>query len=512
VAVHRTDWATTRYRLSACNDGGCTPSADIGIANAMLNAIVYAKASNTGAQDRFGWAVSLSSDGQTLAVGAPDESSNATGIDGNQANEAAPSSGAVYVFVRSSTTWSQQAYIKASNAGANDAFGTAVSLSADGNWLAIGASNEASSASGVNGDQADNTAPGSGAVYVFYRQGSTWGQQAYLKASNTDSNDRFGETLSLSAQGNTLAIGARGESSGAAGVNGDQADNTSAFSGAAYVFVRDGAAWTQQAYIKPSNTGLNDQFGWQVSLSGDGATLAVGAWGEDSSATGIDGDQADNTSGQSGAVYVFVRQGSMWTQQAYIKASNAASNDQFGIAVSLSTDGNTLAVSADGEDSSAVGVGGDQTDNLGSASGAVYVFARQGSTWSQQAYIKASNAETSDRFSSQVSLSADGNTLAAGAVREGSVAVGINGTQVDNTAPFSGAVYLFARQGSTWSQRSFIKASNTNAGDTFGRGIDLSDDGSTLAVGAYSESSGASGINGDQADNSAPRSGAVYLY
>ena len=122
----------------------------------------YLKASNTGVGD-FGWSVSLS--GDTLAVGAVNEASNATGVNGNQADNSASGSGAVYVFTRSGGTWSQQAYLKASNTEAGDAFGYSVSLSGD--TLAVGAVNEASNATGVNGNQADNSASGFGAVYLF---------------------------------------------------------------------------------------------------------------------------------------------------------------------------------------------------------------------------------------------------------------------------------------------------------------------------------------------------------
>ena len=106
--------------------------------------------------------------------------------------------------------------------------------------------------------------------------------------------------------------------------------------------------------------------------------------------TGINGDQADNTARSAGAVYVFVRQGSTWTQQAYLKASNAGANDLFGGSVALS--GDTLAVGAYGEASAATAVNGNQADNTTVSAGAVYVFVRQGSTWTQQAYLKASNA------------------------------------------------------------------------------------------------------------------------
>jgi len=196
-------------------------------------------------------------------------------------------------------------YLKASNSESTDWFGQSVSLSADGNTLAVGAPNEDSNATGIHGNQADNSARGSGAVYIFVRSGSGWTQQAYIKASNAGPFDGFGASASLSGDGNTLAAGAWWEDSNATGVNGNQADNSARDSGAVYVFVRDGTDWTQQAYVKASNTGADDIFGHSVSLSGDGNTLAVGAYVEDSSATGIDCNQADNSASASGAVYVY---------------------------------------------------------------------------------------------------------------------------------------------------------------------------------------------------------------
>src|SRR5205814_1608421 len=150
-------------------------------------------------------------------------------------------------------------------------------------------SSEDSNATGVNGNQADNSASGSGAAYVFVRSGTTWSQQAYLKASNAEAGDQFGVSVALS--GDTLVVGATSEDSNATGVNGNQADNSAGWSGAAYVFVRSGTAWSQQAYLKASNAGAGDVFGYSLALSGD--TLAVGAFGEASSATGVGGNQAD---------------------------------------------------------------------------------------------------------------------------------------------------------------------------------------------------------------------------
>ena len=502
------------YLVQSCNDQGCADSAAVAVTGTLDAAIAYVKASNAATTNHFGESVSLSDDGNTLAVGARAESSSATGIDGNQNDDSAPASGAVYIFIRIEGGWQQQAYIKASNTDRFDSFGRVVSLSGDGNTLAVGADGEDSSATGINGDQVDNSIESSGAVYVFSRSGGLWQQQAYLKAANTGTFDNFSSAVSLSADGNTLAVGAGGEDSSATGIDGDQSDNSAPGSGAVYVFTRNAGLWQQQAYVKASNTEEGDGFGGSgaVSLSADGNTLAVGADGEDSLATGIDGDQRDNATGQAGAVYVFVRTDEQWQQQAYVKASNTGYFDFFGSVVSLSAEGNTLAVAATLEDSAANGINGDQSTNLAENSGAVYVFARSDDQWQQQAYVKASNTDGDDTFGVAVSLSADGNLLAVGSSGEDSLATGIDGDQGDNSASGSGAVYVFSRGSALWQQHAYLKAGNADEGDRFGMATSLSADGNTLAVGAGGEGSLTTGINGDQNDDSGISVGAVYLY
>ena len=393
----------------------------------------------------------------------------------------------------------QLAYMKASNNQADDGFG--FSLAVSGDTAVVGALGEASAATGVNGLQSDNTAPFSGAVYVFVRNGTTWTQQAYLKASNTQAGDLFGAAVAIA--GDTIVVGAQNESSSATGVNGDQFADFSGASGAAYVFVRNGTTWSQQAYLKASNTEGIDHFGWAVAISGD--TVAVSATNEDSAATGVNGDQLNNAALSSGAVYVFTRSGTSWSQQAYVKASNTGQSDDFGFALTLS--GNSLVVGADLEDSAALGVNGNQLSNDAANAGAVYVFTRSGSTWTQQAYLKASNTEADDQFGSAVAMS--GQTLVVGAVKEDSKATGFNGTQTDNTMAESGAVYILVRSGSTWTQQGYLKASNTGQGDGFGFAVALS--GNTLVVGAQGEDSNATGINGAN-NNNATSSGASYVF
>ena len=466
-------------------------------AAAVLAQTAYGKASNPDAADAFGNAIALS--GDTLAVAAHGEDSAARGINGDQTDNSSTSAGAVYVFVRNGTTWSQQAYLKASNSESLDGFGSAIALSGD--TLVVGAPGEAS---GSASDQSNNAVSQAGAVYVFVRNGTTWSQQAYLKASNIGVSDSFGGAVAVS--GDTLAVGAMFEDSAATGVNGNQNDNSIISGGAVYVFQRTGQTWAQQAYVKASNTGSGDLFGASVALSGD--TLAVGAPSEDSAATGVNGNQNDNSASESGAAYVFQRTGQTWAQQAYVKASNTQrgvnSTAAFGTSISLS--GDTLAVGATHE------------SNGGSATGAAYMFARSTGQWTQQAYLKASNFARGDLFGGSVAVS--GDLVVVGATDEDSIATGVNGDQNDNSAIHAGAAYLFARSAGQWSQQAYIKASNTelavDAGeriffnDRFGRSVTIS--GNTLVVSSTGEASGSAGFDGDQADNSKPTAGAVYVF
>lgn len=487
---------------------------DVGAdAQLPLAQAAYVKAASPGMYAEFGSCVGLSSDGTWLVVGAELEGSSATGINGDQANNAAFGSGAGYVFLRSGSALIQQAYLKASNTGTNALFGGSIAVSADGSTVAIGSLAEASASTGINSNQADISAPNTGAVYVFARTGTTWIQEAYVKASNAEFLDTFGTSVALSADGATLVVGAVNESSSSTGVGGNQADNSASRSGAVYVFTRTGTAWAQTAYLKASNTGALDQFGSAVALAADGATLAVAAYAEDSASTGINGTQTDDSAPNAGAAYVFTRSGTTWAQAAYLKASNTDADDVFGTSIALSADGTTLAVGAPGEDSGATGINGDQHDGSASAAGAVYVYTRTGTSWIQQAYVKASNAGVDDRFGSSVALSATGTMLAVGASGEASAATGVGGDQLDHSTSTAGAAYVFA--GPAWTQATqtaYVKASNTGMSDWFGLSLALASQSETLAVGAPGEDSGASGIGGNQSDDSVGDSGAVYLF
>lgn len=481
-----------QYLVQSCNDQGCVDSEPVLVTGTLDTAIGYFKASNTDSKDRFGSAVSISADGNTLVVTAPLESSNARGINGDQNDNSATDmlrvdgAGAIYIFQRLDNTWQQQAYVKTSNSELGDGFGMTVTLSADGNLLAVGTPAEDSAARGSNSNQSDNSARFSGAVYVFERNNNNWQQQAYVKAE--EDSFFFGWSVSLSGNGNAMAIGSRG---------------------LAYLFIRENDSWEQQTTISAGG-------GRVVALSSDGNTLAIGDRSDNNSATGINSTTQDSDAPSSGAVYVFTPVDGIWQQQAYIKASTSGFNpeggDQFGSAIALSANGNTLVVGAHEEASPAQGIDGDEANNAFPDAGAAYVFLRDNGTWEQQAYLKASNTNRNYEFGIAVSLSADGKSLAVGSRFEKSVAVGINGEQFTESEFSSGAAYVFSESNGVWQQQAYLKPSNTEFASGFGEAISLSADGETLAVGASNEHSDATGINGNQANRSAAGAGAVYLY
>ena len=450
-----------------------------------------------------------------MVVGARHEDSNATTINGDETNNDATNSGAAYVYVKSGGVWAPEAYLKASNADAGDRFGiNDVTISDDGNTIAIGTGNEDSNVTGVSTTaSSDNTGTSSGAVYIFSRTGSSWTQEAYIKATNTGISDRFANvTLDLSNDGNTLVVGAGSEDSDATTVNGDQFNDLSSNSGAVYVYNRSGSTWSSTAYLKAVNNGSSDTFGSDVVISGDGTTIAVAAENEGSNATTINGDGSNDLNNTSGAAYIFTLSGGVWSQEAYIKASNNDASDFFGTALDLSNDGNVLVVSALREDSTATGVSTTASaDNSGDETGAVYAFSRSGSTWTQDAYIKAPNPNDYDKFGDQLALSADGNVLAISTWGEDSNAQTINGDQSDNTASDSGAVYIYTRGGTVWAYQSYIKASNADSFDSL-EYVSLNSDGTTLAAGSHFEQSNATGVTTASADNSLFAPGAVYIF
>lgn len=580
----------------------------------------YLKANNADYSDSFGNSVAIS--GDTIVVGAYLEDGDASSTAVNP-NSNTPYAGAVYVFVLSGSTWSQQAYLKASNARATAYFGSSVAISGDtvvvgatgaeyhdvgefehdidgaayvftrstqeagvvswsqeayltasnidyqddefgvsvaisGDTVVVGAPGDAGDASSTDAIPNSN-APYAGAGYIFIRNGITWSQQAYLKANNAETEDRFG--ISVAISGDTVVVGAYGED-GDANSTVATPNNNAEFAGAAYIFTRSGIAWSQQAYLKASNAEGNypkgDGFGISVSISG--GSVFVGAFGESGDSNSITANP-NNDANFAGAGYIFPLVNGIWAQDAYLKSGGTAlladEGDEFGSSVAIS--GNTIVISALGEDSSAVGINGNPLDNSNSITnsgaayvfdrstgawklqaylkgnntdvigfgrsvdisgntivvgadsqtevgGSVFVFIRNGNTWSQQAVLKASNAGYSDLFGACVAIS--GNSVVVGAPYEDGSATAVNGAN-NNSAYNAGAAYIFVRSNGIWTQQAYLKAGNTGANDEFGLSVAISGD--TVVVGAPYEDGSATTINGTS-NNNAADAGAAYVF
>lgn len=342
--------------------------------------------------------------------------------------------------------YSQQARLQAPEASADAQLGYYLALSPDGAFLAAGAF-EGRSSSGAQ----------TGTVHVFARNGGAWMQQARLQADDAAQGAYFGISVALSADKNTLVVGAHFASNAA----GREA-------GSVYVFTREAGVWRRQARLRAADAAPGDHFGTAVALTPDGNELAVGSHCDDNSG-GTD----------AGSTYIFARHGGRWIQQARLQAADAKPNAYFGVSLAYSADGGTLAISAYGDDNSA-----------GTAAGSVYVFTRSRETWIQQARLQPHDAAAHDTFGSRVALSADGNTLAAGSY--------FHDTDAGKDA---GSAYIFARRGGRWRETQELNASDASAGDHFGESIALSPGGDVLAVGAGAD------------DNSGGKdAGSAYLF
>jgi hypothetical protein len=394
-------------------------------------------ASDLETADYFGWAVDISKDGYTAIIGAYGDNA---------------SRGSAYIFTRASGTWTEQQKLIASPSSASfDSFGKSVALSSDGNTAIIGADGE-------------DTLPNSGAAYVFTRTAGVWTQQQKITALDAASNEQFGISVALSADGNTAIIGAYAE---------DTSPNSD--NGAAYVFTRTAGTWTQQQKLLASDRAAGDNFGGSVTLSADGNTALIGAYSDNSAV---------------GSAYVFTRTAGTWTEQQKLTPPDAALYDYFGYSVSLSSDGDTALIGAWYNDTSPYG------DN-----GAAYVFTRSAGVWTQQQKLLASDRQTSDYFGTSVALSADGNTALIGAYGEDT------SPNTDN-----GAIYIFTRSGTTWTQKTKLVASDRATDDYFGYSVALSADGSVALTGANYESTSPTTGNGAAYVYNFTNTGTRYIY
>lgn len=305
-----------------------------------------------------------------------------------------------------------------------------------------------------------------GKVYIYIRNGTTWMQEAIVTGSNPEAGVTFG--FSLAIDGDTLVVGAKGESNNA---------------GAVYVFTRSGSVWSQESYIKGTEVVEGDQFGFSVDLSED--TLVIGS-------PYSDYDNFSALKYDVGSAYVFRRNGSTWSQEQII---NFYYQDNNGWEVAV--DGDTLVVGSPFSKMRSLGDFGD-----------VFVYTRSGSTWSLESNLIPSNPNNDfEHFGWDVSL--DGNTIAVGAPRGDLFTTGVNGAW-SSTMNGIGTTYIFTRTGSAWTEKAYIKPSNPDMWDQFGISVDIS--GGILAVGANGEDSSSPDINGDQNNNDASASGAVYVF
>ncbi|WP_019990049.1 FG-GAP repeat protein [Rudanella lutea] len=351
--------------------------------------------------DVFGVRVMLSGDYAIVGASGADIGSNV-----NQ--------GAAYIFVRSGSTWIQQAKLTANDGAAGDVFGVSVAIAGD--YAIVGARSDDI---GANIDQ--------GSVYVFVRSGTTWTQQAKLTAGDGTTDDKFGHAVAIS--GDYVLVSAPSD---------DIEANADA--GSAYIFIRSGATWTQQAKLTASDGAANDQFGSSAAISGDYAI--VGANFDDINA---------NT--DQGSAYVFVRSGTTWTQQVKLTAGDGDLADNFGYSVAISGD---------------YAVIGAYTDDINSNrdQGSAYVFVRSGGSWAQQAKLTAvTGGAVSDLFGGSVGISGDYALIGA---------FGMN--------TYQGSAYLFVRSGTSWNQVRKI-VDNTSALTFNGYSVSISN--GVFIIGAY---------------------------
>lgn len=463
------------YFIKATNSSGSVLSAEKTIDLAeMSSAVGYLKAINIDAHDHFGKHIAISADGSTIAISAShDDAIDNTKID----------AGAVYVYKKQENGWSDPSYLTASNVQAGDNFGISVAINDNGTALIVGAYQQ--STEGLNTPTGNNYYNGTGAAYIFDFVDDQWVESGFLKAPNQNSGDNFGVDVSISGDGQLVAVGAAQEASIS---QADPDNNIFRGAGAAYVFKKEGDSWSQNAtYLKSLSPNFYTFFGARLALSSDGRYLAVASILENS---GLAESPTDNSGSGSGAVFVFEQNNGSWGTPQYLKASNIGASDNFGMSLSFSGDGSTLAIGAPNEDSNNAETPNDDGEDVG----AVYLFNKNNDNdWMQSAYIKPSTIQNNARFSS-VSLSNDGSILAVGSP----------------LASVGGEVELFKKTNDVWQSQFIFKSKNPDANNNFGEFVKLSASGNSLMVSEYSDDS-STDVASD-GDKSAQDAGAVYIY
>ncbi len=458
MAVHRENWANTRYQVQACNAAGCTGSAPLDPQPLMLDIIGYFKASNSEAGDQFGREAVISDDGLTLAVTAQNESSSASGVNGDQEDNSSGQSGAVYIFKGNGSVWRQEAYLKMPSNRDGAFFGTgipflhqrAVALSRNGSVAAIGAP---AVDSGEFGRQ--------GLVYVYERATTGWRHTATITPPEPQTAGYFGYSVELSLDGRTLKVNSLPP----------RVDDE--YEARTHIFQRVGSTWQLETTLAPYHAG---DYCAVVRMSGDGLTLVANCF----------------SLSQIYRAVTYKRIGGTWVYAGDLYLSRYNSLRQ----VALNNDGTALALQL----------------NQGSTSG-VGLYGWNGTAWVSEQFITRAVPGTTGGFGLTLAFDRPGNQLAIGDPYSLADGAGVSNTPTPGNAQH-GAVYMYRRSSaatSPWRLRTVVKAPNPGE-DLFGSSISLSGSGSTLAVGADLEDSNARGVDGDRLDESTPDAGAAYLY
>ena len=445
---HKTTWSVTglsidtayyvrvRYKSATYGYGNWSAASTFETKLAFYASYEEAKlsASDKASNDLFGRYISISGDGTRLAV-------SAHGADVTGTTDA----GAVYIFVRSGVSWIQETKITASDKADSDAFGVMVRLDATGTRIAIGAYNK------------DQTTSDAGQVYIYTRSGSVWTIETTLfPTADTAIVGSFGASLDFDSDANRLIVGA---------YNSDESSLTD--SGSAYVYVRSGVSWTQEAKLIPNDPLAQASFGRSVAMSSDGSRVIVGA-----------AYQTNGSYSAAGAAYIFLRAVSSWSQEVKLTQTDPAADDRFGMSVGFDASATRAVISAHMKSTTSTSQGG-----------IVYVFSRSGTTWTQEAEIQASDNGTS-LFGIRSIIDQSGTFIFVS-----------SHVHASNELLNAGAFYAYVRSGTTWSQIALNYSSAPAANANFGIDLDITDDNTRLIVGAYNET--VSGITG---------AGSIYIY
>lgn len=324
-----------------------------------------------------------------------------------------------------------------------------------------------------------------GLVKVFSRTPSGWTQADEWNPPAPRFIGNFGAFLGISRDGTVVVV----------------SEYFSARGGSFHVYRKTGGTWAREATIEPEHAQPGSLFGVQAKISADGSTIVVGAQYEPS---GSLTDETDTSVSNAGAAFVYGYDTGTgtWTKRAYLKAPAPTLHDLFGASTAISGDGNTVIIGT--RNASVAGV---------SRAGVAHVFRRNAGTYALAQTIPAPQLTPDAMFGGfGLALTQDGTALAIAARGDSSSGTGVDADTTQGAAPGSGAVHVYRLAGAQFAHAKYLKASNTGSGDLFGEAIDITADGRTIAVGARGESSAATGIGGDQADNSAVNRGAVYLY